>query len=687
MSIMLKHGRRGRSLLPVAASFLRQAQPGRVASSPLFAQASQRPFMAAFSRKLDMPLGKGIVILSAGSVAAFFMGIAASETVKNSPLKSFYYGALTVERSVRDVMTLSSILRDYHNLLTRRHGLLGIGYDEEDNGQDDHHLMGWTKEEWDNRRAQYEEEKKATHERSAAKLRELCLANGGFYVKLGQILAQLEHLIPLEYVEALRPCMDRARVSPINEVRETFREEFGKEIEEVFEAFDPTPIASASLAQVHVAHMRVSTDGRTPLEPFSPVGKTIKVAVKVQHRGLKETVAVDIATLSLVSDIISYFFPQFSYKWIVNEVRQNAPKELDFKHELRNAEETRSLFSDEQYSVFKRVTNNATAITVGNKSGSGSSGAKSTSASTPTTKVERRAPLPPTEVRDQVRIPDPYWPLCTSRLITMSFEEGCRCDDVNSIKAMGLDPQEVSALVAKVFSEMIFIHGFVHCDPHAANMLVRRQDGGGPGTTKKGTPVLVLLDHGLYRRLEPEFRLEYSKLWKSLIMGDEGGIKAAAEAMNAGASYPLFASMLTTKSWDVIMSKSTDPDRLKWSKTAEDLDKTRDYAAQYAPEIMEILNKVPRSLLLLLKTTDCLRAVDFRLGGSSQSIATQARYCEKALSIDFKLRQEKEDEGRFFIVRWWHSLKRTISGIQYSLRLKAVGKALKSDSAAKAEPP
>ena len=61
-------------------------------------------------------------------------------------------------------------------------------------------------------------------------------------------------------------------------------------------------------------------------------------------------------------------------------------------------------------------------------------------------------------------------------------------------------PGELARLISETFCEMMFIHGYVHCDPHAANMLVRKgQDG---------RMQLVLLDHGLYRELSDGFRLE-----------------------------------------------------------------------------------------------------------------------------------------------------------------------------------
>lgn len=76
-------------------------------------------------------------------------------------------------------------------------------------------------------------------------------------------------------------------------------------------------------------------------------------------------------------------------------------------------------------------------------------------------------------------------------MITMEYCEGASVREPAALRAVGASPRRVAALVAAVFDEMIFHFGDVHCDPHAANMLVRR----GPG----GDVQLVLLDHGLYR--------------------------------------------------------------------------------------------------------------------------------------------------------------------------------------------
>lgn len=67
-----------------------------------------------------------------------------------------------------------------------------------------------------------------------------------------------------------------------------------------------------------------------------------------------------------------------------------------------------------------------------------------------------------------------------------------------------------------------------------------------------GAVQLVLLDHGLYRQIDDDFRREYAALWRALILADKQGIKRHAEGMNAGDAYPLFAAMLTMRPWDQV---------------------------------------------------------------------------------------------------------------------------------------
>jgi len=156
---------------------------------------------------------------------------------------------------------------------------------------------------------EYEKEKERCHERGARKLLDLCFANGGIYIKLGQHIAMLDHMLPDVYVSTMRRYMlDKCPVSSWESVKATVEEEMGGTVDSWFEEFDEKPIASASLAQVHRAVDKKSGE---------------IVAVKVQHRHLRETSAVDLAAIDGLVRMVKYFAPNADFTWLVNEAKDN----------------------------------------------------------------------------------------------------------------------------------------------------------------------------------------------------------------------------------------------------------------------------------------------------------------------------------------------------------------------------
>lgn len=85
----------------------------------------------------------------------------------------------------------------------------------------------------------------------------------------------------------------------------------------------------------------------------------------------------------------------------------------------------------------------------------------------------------------------------TERILTMEYIHGCKVNDLECLSRMNISPASVSQQMCQLFAQQIFEHGFVHCDPHPGNVLVR---------VANGAPQIVLLDHGLYRELDDEFR-------------------------------------------------------------------------------------------------------------------------------------------------------------------------------------
>jgi aarF domain-containing kinase len=94
-----------------------------------------------------------------------------------------------------------------------------------------------------------------THYKAAGRLYKCFCANGGPYVKMGQLVGQLQSLVPDEYLEVFEPMCMQAPTTLWPEVKKTLESELGRPVHEVFEMFEERPFASASLGQVHRAKL------------------------------------------------------------------------------------------------------------------------------------------------------------------------------------------------------------------------------------------------------------------------------------------------------------------------------------------------------------------------------------------------------------------------------------------------
>ena len=188
------------------------------------------------------------------------------------------------------------------------------------------------------------------------------------------------------------------------------------------------------------------------------------LAVKVQHAGMLEACAADLWAVGLAVAVAERLFPEeFRLGWVLAELAPHLPLELDFRLEAANAARCREFFAP---------------------GGGGSA------------------------LAGQVVVPAVHAELSSTRVLTMGFEEGVSVTDVAGIAEMRLRPHAVARQLSECFCAMIFGGGFVHCDPHPGNVLVRPMPGAAASSSSKEVQ-LVLLDHGLYRELPRHFTLIY----------------------------------------------------------------------------------------------------------------------------------------------------------------------------------
>ncbi|MDX1802997.1 MAG: AarF/UbiB family protein [Alcanivorax sp.] len=155
------------------------------------------------------------------------------------------------------------------------------------------------------------------HQRNARRFRETSLEQGGAFLKIGQLLSSRPDLLPQAWVEELSILQDQATPEPFSAIRQVLEEEFRQPLDTLFAEFDPEPLASASIGQVHWARLH---DGR-------------QVAVKVQRPGLDEVVELDMALLKVFMDCVKSALPPMDVDTIVNEIQRSVREELDYCRE------------------------------------------------------------------------------------------------------------------------------------------------------------------------------------------------------------------------------------------------------------------------------------------------------------------------------------------------------------------
>jgi aarF domain-containing kinase len=211
----------------------------------------------------------------------------------------------------------------------------------------------------------------------------------------------------------------------------------------------------------------------------------------------------------------------------------------------------------------------------------------------------------------------------------MSSEAGHRLDDLAYLDANRIDRDEVAAALAHIFNEMIFGEGApLHCDPHGGNLAIRKRGSGRHG--RRTNFEIILYDHGLYRDIPSDLRRSYAKMWLAIIDGDVPRMKKyAGEVAGVGEhDFPLFASAITGRDYRVVSSSILKP------RSADEKEQLGAGAMDVLPELVQLLGKVPRVVLLILKTNDLTRSLDESLHtrqGPVRQFLILARYCTRTV--------------------------------------------------------
>jgi len=184
--------------------------------------------------------------------------------------------------------------------------------------------------------------KKVTHLTLGQKIRLIFQELGPVYIKFGQVVSCHPDLVPQEIIRELEKLRDKVEPFSFHEVERIILHTFKKPVAELFAEFNPVPLASASIAQVHLARLLTGE----------------KVIVKVQRPDLDKTIRGDLDLLYFLAFLLEKHIPElkrYEITRFVSEFERSIEKEIDFRLEASNYERFRNNFVKSETVHFPKV--------------------------------------------------------------------------------------------------------------------------------------------------------------------------------------------------------------------------------------------------------------------------------------------------------------------------------------------
>lgn len=379
------------------------------------------------------------------------------------------------------------------------------------------------------------------YRKAARRFRLLAVQMGGVMIKVGQFLSARLDVLPLEVTDELAGLQDEVAAETYDDIRQVIENEFHVSIHDLFLDFDPTPLASASIGQVHRARLARKAD--ESVDP-TDLPSSVAVVVKVQRPNIDQIIQVDLSALNVVGGWLYRYPPirkRANVPALLDEFSRSLYEEIDYLHEGKNAEIFGSNF----------------------------------------------------ENRSGVLVPHIYWSHTSRRVITLEDIEAIKITDYDAIRAAGIHPSDVAKRLIQTYLQQIFEDHFFHADPHPGNLFVL------PTVLNEATGEteweLVFVDFGMTGEIPPK---TFSGLHEMLI-----GI-ATRDYARVIRAYQMLGILLPGANLALLEQASERLLEQLWGKSTADIvnisrEEAEDLANEFGSLLYEMPFQIPENLILL----------------------------------------------------------------------------------------
>ncbi len=379
----------------------------------------------------------------------------------------------------------------------------------------------------------------------AIRFRALAIRLGGVMIKVGQFLSARLDVLPPEITDELSGLQDEVPAVDYESIRLQTELELGSSLSKIFLSFEESPLAAASLGQVHRAELNA--------QEAETLGYN-RVVVKILRPHIEQVVEVDMSALRVVGGWLKRYRPvsdRANVPAIIEEFAATLQEELDYLSEGKNAEAFAANFKGDE----------------------------------------------------SVYVPRVVWNHTSRRVLTLEDVSAIKITDYEAISAAGINRAEVAQVLFNSYLKQIFDDGFFHADPHPGNIFVTPL----PEKNKDGSTAfkLTFVDFGMVGRMPDRLMEGLREAVISIGLQDSPRLVKAYQTLGVllpSANLKLLeeaGAQLFDRFWGMSMNELRNIDHTEMMK----------FGFQFRELMLNMPFQLPENLLLLGRTIGILSGI------------------------------------------------------------------------------